>query len=328
MTEPSKPDDDQVRAALEALGIPVVPDQLPGYHDDQLRPIALLHLLGSQVSAQIFENLTPLLEAGVPAEDLTPFTTDALGAGPDLDQLRHHALDRLSELKRQAYLLALHGTGAATVPETEGFSDAHALAVLHSAHLSQLLLANLGTDWQDKDLAAESGQVQAHLDRAAEAVAAVLAHYRHAAEGRRKRQHAVDYQPGIAVPWTTRPVLAVPETAQADPDRTRALVQARTDRTVAWARADPAIAAVTVTVVAIGQEYLAVYEDEGRWRYSWASERRSTGLSAGVAAVEAATAAHWNWQQTEPLWTSAGGEANLLDMLPPQAVGEGAYTRQ
>lgn len=311
--------DDQLRAALAALGIPV-PDDLPRIDDDQSRHSALLLLLDSEVHHAVCERGQCLYDADASDEVTAPFF-----AATDTDQpkaIEQAALENLGLLVDQTYMLARRGGHGGVLTDTDGYFDAYAEAALHSALLAQTLIESLGPTWPDKDLERRA-LIEDHQARLTDAVATVLTEYERESERRTARQEADPVRgPVWGLPWTQLPVLLFPDAADASAEAIRRRITDETERVLAWARTDPA-ADVIVTVVKVRDQFLAVIDSGDDWRCSPAFTERGRGIAAGLSAVETLTRDRWD--RATPMWTESGGETDLLNVLPAEAIAPGAY---
>lgn len=312
--------DDQLLAALAALGISV-PEDLPRIDDVQSRHSALLLLLDSEVHYAVFEHGQRLYDADEPDEVTAPFFA---AAGTDQsDATRRAALANLGLLIDQTYMLARRGSSGGVLSDTDGYYDAYAEAALYGALLAQTLIELSGPKWPDKDLE-QRALIEDHHQRLGDAVDTVLAEYGSEAERREARKGADPVRgPMWILPWTQLPVLLFPEAADEPAEAIRRRITDETERVLAWARTDPAAADVTVTVVKVRSQFLAVIDSGPDWSCSPAFEARGRGIAAGISAVETVTRDRWD--RATPMWTASAGETDLLKVLPAEAAIPGAY---
>jgi hypothetical protein len=311
--------DDQIRTALNALGV-AVPDDLPGMDDDQLRSNALLLQLNTEVSNAVYMRANELFNADAAEDVIGPFETGA--SANSVGTVQRAALANLGILVDQTYKLATWGACGPALSDTSGYYDAYAEGALHCALLAQTLIDKLGPAWPDKELT-DPDLISHHLGEVQKAVTTVLAEYDHELDRRKlraqdpKRRGGTRWYPS----WTQQPVL-LPEALDAEPARIRQLITDETERVLAWAKADPAIVDLTVTVVKIRGQFMAVIDGSGTWQCCYFAEK-GRGLAAGKAAIDTATDQHWDGHS--PMWVEAGGEADLLHLLPAKAIAPDAY---
>jgi hypothetical protein len=312
--------DDQIRAALAALGI-AIPDDLPGLDDDQLRSNALLLLLNSEVSNAVYVRANELFNADAPEAVLGPFQ-DAANAGSP-GTVQRAALRNLGILVDQTYALATWGAGGPALSDPQGYYDAYAQTALHCALLAQTLIDKLGPAWPDKELT-DPALISHHLGEVHKAVTTVLADYDREIDRRKRRAQDPNRRGGTRwyPSWTQQPVLVLPEAVGAEPAQIRQLITDETERVLGWAKADPAIVDLTVTVVKIRGQFMAVVDGSGTWQCCFFAEK-GRGLAAGKAAIDNATDQHWDGHTA--MWVAAGGEADLLHLLPAKAIAPDAY---